>query len=244
MKSKVGLSLEKKTAAYIKYSFNKQHFFIVAAILLVVYLLAMGVVWIGKITSVAELEYFTGTSEYEGKYIEGNISCRTKVLPAMADGYEKEGWYYFMVPYGEGEKYILVYADEKQYETFKNLPEINPLEEEKPENGMMISLTGKIEKLSSPVYADLEEMLGIGDGNGSVSDGKEKTYEEMTEQDLVWEQKMEEMASIEVAIKVMDYRKEQMGKFWVVTFLWLAVGLGIIYRERAWIWEKESVEVQ
>lgn len=236
---------------YKKRKFNKKHFFFVMAILLGIYLLAIGFVWIGKITNVVDLEYFKCTSKDKGKYIKGDITCRTKVLPATVDGYEKEGWYYFMVPCGKEGKYIVVYADENQYEQFKNLPEINPSKEQKQETKTVVSLTGKIIKISSPVYEDFKEMLGI-IGEESTTDDKEdkiqkaKTEEEKLEErekeELEREQKMEEMTNIQIAVKLMDARKEQTRNVWIVTLVWFVVVLGVMYRTRKWVWEVERRE--
>ncbi len=85
------MSIKQKQNNY-KNNFTKSIFFIIIAILLGIYLLAIGFVWIGKITGVEKLEYFTGTSKYKGRYIEGDVTCRTKVLTAMVNGWEKEGW--------------------------------------------------------------------------------------------------------------------------------------------------------
>lgn len=252
MQTEKQIKMQKDTVVYKSRTFNKKHFFIVMAILLVIYLLAIGLIWIGRITGVAKLENFEGTSNYKGNYIEGNVTCRTKALPATEDGWDKEGWYYFLIPCGKGGKYILVYADENKYEQFKNLPEINPSKGQTQESGTAVPITGKIETIYSPVCTDFQEMLGM-IGDESTEDNKEdkiqkaKTEEEQLEerekQELEQEQKMEEMTNIEIAIKLMDYRKEQTRQFWIVTILWLVVGLGVIYREREWIWEIERREV-
>lgn len=244
------------TVVYQSCKFNKKHFFMIMAILTGIYLLIIGFVWIENITSVVDLEYFECTSNYKGNYIKGNVTCRTKALPATEDGWEKEGWYYFLIPCGKEGKYILVYADEKQYEQFKNLPEINPSKEQKWEGETVVSLKGKIEEMSGPVFYDFQEMLGMIE-NESIEDEiqkskteegkleKEKLEKEKLEEtiELVQEQKIEEMTNIEIAIHLMDYGKEQKKKFGIVTFIWLAGGLLVLYRARGWIWETQRRSV-
>ena len=54
---------------------------------------------------------------------------------------------------------------------------------------------------------------------------------------------MEEMANTEIAIKLVNYRKEQAKQFGIVTILWLVVVAGVFLRGKNWIWEIESREV-
>lgn len=238
---------QEKTVMYKKRKFNKKHFSIIVAILIGLYLLAMVFVWIGTITSVVDLEYFEGTSKYIGKYIEGDVTCRTKALPAMEDGWEKKDWYYFMIPYGKEGKYILVYADQKQYKQFINLPETNPSKGQKQENKTVVPLTGKIIKISGPIYEDFQEMLGITVEENTTDDKEKANTEEeksneVEKQELEQEQSIEEITNIEIAIKLTDYRKEQTEKFWIVTIIWLIVVMGVMYKMRKWILEVKMQE--
>ena len=74
---------------------------------------------------------------------------------------------------------------------------------------------------------------------------KEKLEKEKSEEmiELLQEQKIEEMTNIEIAIHLMDYGKEQTKKFGIVTFIWLAGGLLVLYRARGWIWETQRRSV-
>ena len=78
--------MQENTVVYRSRKCNKKHFFMIMAILTGIYLLIIGFVWIENITSVVDLEYFECTSNYKGNYIKGNVTCRTKALPATEDG--------------------------------------------------------------------------------------------------------------------------------------------------------------
>lgn len=128
----------------------------------------------------------SGLKDDIGKYVAGDISFRTKIVEtdfgALNGGDRK--WKYFVgIPYGEQGKYVILLVDEKSYEKYKILPEIDLSQKGtyKPEDGKSVRVEGKVKNLAKlpqnfeywcEIVGITEEMLQ--DENGSFSPEKQE----------------------------------------------------------------------
>lgn len=114
------------------------------------------------------LDKLSGLKYDIGKYVVGDIDFRTKMVEtefSPLNGGNKKWKYYVGIQYGENGKYILMLLDEKSYEKYETLPEINPSEVEtyQSQEGESLRIEGKVMNIDTiPNYLEYwQEVVGI-----------------------------------------------------------------------------------
>ena len=157
-------------------------------------------------------EQLSGLKYDIGKYVVGDVTFRTKIVKTEfgpLNGGNKKWKYYLGLQYGKNSKYILMLVDEKSYEKFKILPEINPSEVEtyQLQEKESLRIEGKVMNMNTipNLLQDWMEMMGIKESE--LEDNEGNIVAEKDE-DLL----SKKMTIIEY-IKPMDVLKE---KIWIV----------------------------
>ena len=208
--------IKPKSDKVVLYHLKKEKLkaYIVGCIIL--FLIVIGLTIVELQIQTVSFEQLSGLKYDIGKYVVGDVTFRTKIVKTefgpLKNGGNKKWKYYLGLQYGKNRKYILMLVDEKSYEKFKILPEINPSEVEtyQLQEKESLRIEGKVMNMDTipNILQDWMEMMGIKESD--LEDNKGNIVVNYAEKDEVLLSK--KMTMIEY-IKPMDVLKE---KIWIV----------------------------